>query len=238
MPGLLTFMQNPPPITVSGQNSASAYQLTLQSANLKEIYDVDAAAGGRRCAQLPGFVDVNTDMQISSPQVMVDIDRDRALALGVTPQQMQDALFSAYSARQVSVIYAPANQYAGDPGSGARSTSARPDALSKLYLRSSAGALVPLDSVVRTQRHDGPADHQSLRAIAGGDRSRSTCARVSRWAQAAQQVDDAVRELRMPATISAQLPGHGEGVPELVPEPVGAADRGDPGDLHRAGHSV
>ena len=56
-------------------------------------------------------MDVNTDMQIASPQLMVDIDRDRALALGVTPQQVQDALFSAFGQRQVSVIYAPANQY-------------------------------------------------------------------------------------------------------------------------------
>jgi HAE1 family hydrophobic/amphiphilic exporter-1 len=42
--------------------------------------------------QIPGFVDVNTDMQINAPQVMVDIDRDRAQALGVTPEQIQDAL--------------------------------------------------------------------------------------------------------------------------------------------------
>ena len=68
--------------------------------------------------QLPGFVDVNTDMQIASPQVMVDIDRDRAQALGVTPEQVQDALFSAFGTRQVSVIYAPADQYSGDPGGG------------------------------------------------------------------------------------------------------------------------
>ena len=52
-----------------------------------------------------------SDMQISSPQMMVDIDRDRAQALGITPQQVQDALFSGFSQREVSVIYAPANQY-------------------------------------------------------------------------------------------------------------------------------
>jgi hydrophobic/amphiphilic exporter-1 (mainly G- bacteria), HAE1 family len=81
------------------------YQLTLQSANLKEIY----SWAPRWCsdAQMPGFVDVNSDLQIASPQVMVDIDRDRALALGVTPQQIQDALFSAFGQRQASVIYAP-----------------------------------------------------------------------------------------------------------------------------------
>ena len=61
--------------------------------------------------QIPGFVDVQSDMQIASPQLMVDIDRDRALALGITPQQVQNALFSGFSQREVSVIYAPANQY-------------------------------------------------------------------------------------------------------------------------------
>ena len=60
---------------------------------------------------LPGFVDVNTDLQIASPQVMVNIDRDRALSLGVSPQQIQDALMSSYGNRQVSLIYQPSNEY-------------------------------------------------------------------------------------------------------------------------------
>ncbi|HMC98088.1 MAG TPA: efflux RND transporter permease subunit, partial [Flavobacteriales bacterium] len=110
VPGLFVFMQNPPPITVGGQPGQSLYQLTLRSANLNEIYQWAPQLTNKMRA-LPGFVDVNSDMQIASPQVMVDIDRDRAQTLGITPQQVQDALFSAYSRRQVSVIYAPANQY-------------------------------------------------------------------------------------------------------------------------------
>ena len=61
---------------------------------------------------LPGFVDVNSDLQIASPQVMVDIDRDRALALGVTPQQIAGrAVQRPTATAQVSMIYAPADQY-------------------------------------------------------------------------------------------------------------------------------
>ena len=90
----------------AGRTATSVYQLTLQSPNLHEIYSW-APQLSAAMSKLPGFVDVNTDMQISSPQVMVDIDRDRAQALGVTPQQVQDALFSAYGERQASVIYAP-----------------------------------------------------------------------------------------------------------------------------------
>jgi len=157
VPGLFVFMQNPPPITVSGQNSPAAYQLTLQSVNLKEIYQWAPLLTDKMRA-LPGFVDVNSDMQISSPQVMVDIDRDRAVSLGITPDQVQDALFSAYSARQVSVIYAPANQYVVIL-EVLPQYQRTPEALSKLYLRSANNALIPLESVVRTRRQTGPLLH-------------------------------------------------------------------------------
>ena len=84
-------MRNPPPIQISGQRTTSEYQLTLQSVNLDEIYQWTPVLVDKM-RQLPGFVDVNSDMQIASPQVTLDIDRDRALALGVTPQQIQNAL--------------------------------------------------------------------------------------------------------------------------------------------------
>ena len=83
---------------------------------------------------------------------MVDIDRDRALALGVTPEQIQDALYTAYGSRQVSTIYTPANEYSViievEP-----QYQRDPSALSKLYIRSSNGPLVPLDAVVHDHPH-------------------------------------------------------------------------------------
>jgi HAE1 family hydrophobic/amphiphilic exporter-1 len=204
IPGLFTFIQNPPPITVGGQNSASVYQLTLQSANLNEIY-AWAPRLMAKMQRIPGFVDVNTDMQISSPQVMVDIDRDRALAMGVTPQQVQDALFSAYSQREVSVIYAPANQYTVilelDP-----KYQRTPDSLSKLYLRSSQGSLVPLETMVKTRRQTGPLNINhfgQLPAVTLSFNLRPGYA----LGQAAQQVYDAIGELRMPPTIAASFQG-------------------------------
>src|SRR5260370_13907776 len=111
VPGMMTFLQNPPPITISGQFTTSVYQMTLQSVNLDEIYTWTPKLVDKM-RQLPGFLDVNSDLQIKSPQVMVDIDRDRALALGVTPQQIQDALYTAYGNRQISTIYTPVNEYA------------------------------------------------------------------------------------------------------------------------------
>ena len=204
IPSLLVFMQNPPPIQVGGQNSASAYQLTLQSANLKEIYDW-APQLTEKMRGLPGFVDVNSDMQISSPQVMVDIDRDRAVSLGVTPDQVQNALFSAYSARQISVIYAPANQYVVIL-EVLPEYQRTPEALSKLYLRSSNTALVPLESLVRTHRQTGPLSINHFGQLPAVTISFNLRPGFS-LGQAAQQVDDTVRSMRIPATISSSFQG-------------------------------
>jgi hydrophobic/amphiphilic exporter-1 (mainly G- bacteria), HAE1 family len=204
IPGVFVFMQNPPPVTVSGQFSTSVYQLTLQSPNLEDIYKW-APQLTNKMRQLPGFVDVNSDLQIASPQIMVDIDRDRTLALGVTPQQVQDALYSAFGTRQVSVIYAPADQYQvimevlpQYQGS--------PEALSKLYVRSSSGALVPLDSMVRTRRQVGPlsiSHYGQLPAVTINFNLKPGFS----LGQAAQQVDGAIRDLRMPTSISTNFQG-------------------------------
>ncbi|MDR3698696.1 MAG: efflux RND transporter permease subunit [Candidatus Sulfopaludibacter sp.] len=204
VPGVMTFMQNPPPITVSGQFGAAAYSLVLQSTDLKELYNWAPRLLGE-VRKLPGFVDVNSDQQISAPQVMVDIERDRAQALGVNPQQVQDALYSAYGTRQVSVIYAPADQYSVilevDP-----KYQDTPDSLSKLYVRSSNGSLVPLDALVRMKRQTGPLNINHFGQLPAVNISFNLRPGYS-LGQAANAVDNTVRELRMPATIGSSFQG-------------------------------
>jgi len=204
VPGVMTFMQNPPPITVSGQFGTSAYSLVLQSTDLDELYSwAPKLLGAVR--KLPGFVDVSSDQQISAPQVMVDIERDRAQALGVTPEQVQDALYSAYGTRQVSVIYAPADQYSVilevDP-----KYQNTPDSLSKLYVRSSNGSLVPLDALVRMKRQAGPLNINHFGQLPAVNISFNLQTGYS-LGQAADQVDNSIRDLRMPATISTSFQG-------------------------------
>ena len=98
---------------------------------------------------------MSSDLLIASPQVRVDIDRDRELSLGVTPEQVQNALYSSYGDRQVSNIYAPANQYSVilevQP-----QYQRSPEALQKLYVRSAKGQLVPLDEIATVVRTVGP----------------------------------------------------------------------------------
>jgi HAE1 family hydrophobic/amphiphilic exporter-1 len=204
VPGVFAFLQNPPPITVGGQNTASVFQLTVQSTNLQEIYTW-APRLMAKMQQMPGFVDVNTDMQISSPQVMVDIDRDRAQSLGISPEQVQNAMFSAFGQRQASVIYAPANQYLVilevDP-----KYQRTPDALSKLYLRSTGGSLVPLDAVVTTRRQTGPLNINHFGQLPAVTLSFNLRPGYS-LGQAAQQVDAAIADLRMPPAVTTSFQG-------------------------------
>ena len=168
----------------------------------------------------------------------MDIDRDRALALGVTPEQIQNALYSCVRRPAGFEHLRAGESILRDHGSRSRSISASPDALSKLYVRSSKGSLVPLDEVVDVTRTRRAAERQPFRPASRRRRSHSICSPGFRWARRRRQVNDAVRELRMPATITVKFPGNGEGVPGIVPGSVDPADRRDSGDLHRAGHSV
>src|SRR6185503_4523103 len=154
IPGVRAYPQVPPAIRIGGQLTKALYQLTLTGSDLQELY----AAGNKlelRFRQIPELADVNSDLQITSPQLAVDIQRDRAATLGITPAQIEDALYSAFGTRQVSTIYTPTNQYyviMEVAPEFARDASA----LSLIYLRSKGGKLVSLDTVASVRRTVGP----------------------------------------------------------------------------------
>ncbi len=176
VPGLAVYMQNPPPIRIGGQLTKSQYQYTLQSPDTDELYRY-APKLEEQLRQLPGLQDVTSDLQMKNPEVDIDINRDKAAALGISATQIEDALYTAYGSRQISTIYAPNNayrvimelqpQYQLDP-----------TALSMLYVRASgatqaaapvssgddnsggtsksAPGLVPLATVAKISRSIGP----------------------------------------------------------------------------------
>ena len=154
IPGLRVYPQQPPPIRIGGLQSRALYQFTLFGSDLNQLY---AAARDMetRIRGVNSVVDVNSDLQISSPQARVVIDRDRAATLGLTPQQIEDTLYSAYGSRQVSTIYTPSNQYYVIM-EVAPEFQRDPDDLSSLYLRARNGKLVPVDAVARVERTVGP----------------------------------------------------------------------------------
>jgi len=98
-PGLRVFLQNPPSIRIGGQVTKSQYQFTPVSPQTESLYE-NAQSFAARMAELPGLRNVTTDLQIRNPQANIIVDRDQAAALGVTPQAVEDALYSAYGQRQ------------------------------------------------------------------------------------------------------------------------------------------
>jgi HAE1 family hydrophobic/amphiphilic exporter-1 len=154
IPGLRTYLQNPPLVRIGGFVSRSLYQYTLQGPDIGELYRA-ADAFEKRVHTVPGLTDVNSDLQISSPQITVDIDRDRASALGVNAGQVENALYDAYGARQMSPIYSPTNTYWAILELMPKYL-ADPSHLPLLYVRSSNGKLVSLDAVARMRTEVGP----------------------------------------------------------------------------------
>jgi HAE1 family hydrophobic/amphiphilic exporter-1 len=154
IPGVRVFMQNPPPIRLGGRLTKALYQFTLQSPDTAELYEY-APVLAEKMTELPGFQDVTTDLQLQNPQVNVEIDRDKASTLGLTAEQIELALSSAYGTRRVSTIFAPNNQY--DVILEVEPRYQRdPSVLPLLYLRASTGQLVPLDAVAKLTRSLGP----------------------------------------------------------------------------------
>ncbi len=154
IPGLKVFPQLLPPIRLGGSLTKALYQFTLFGSDLTELYAA-AQKMETKMRAISDLQDVNTDLQISNPQLRVQINRDRAAALGVTPQQIEDGLYSAYGSRQVSTIYTPTNQYYVVMET-APEFQKNTEALSLIYVRSRTGKLVPLDTVATLKREVGP----------------------------------------------------------------------------------
>jgi multidrug efflux pump subunit AcrB len=110
IPGINAYMQNPPSIRVGGQSSKSTYQYTLQDTDQEEL-DSSALKLMNVLSHTRGFADVTTDMDLNSPAVNVDIDRDRAAAQGVSVNAIETALGASFGGEQISTLYASDAEY-------------------------------------------------------------------------------------------------------------------------------
>ncbi|HKB82044.1 MAG TPA: efflux RND transporter permease subunit [Burkholderiales bacterium] len=204
IPGMKVYLQNIPPIRIGGKVTKSEYQYTLQDADTQELYHW-APILETKMRGLPAFIDVNSDLQITNPTVKVQIDRDKASSLGVTAEQVEDALYSAFGTRQVSTIYTPSNEYFVilelEP-----EYQSSPEALSLLYVRSSAGTLVPLSSVARIERGVSPLTVTHQGQLPAVTLSFNLKPGVS-LSQAIEQLDKLVTELRIPPTVIGSFQG-------------------------------
>jgi HAE1 family hydrophobic/amphiphilic exporter-1 len=204
IPGLKVFLQNLPSIRLGGVISKSQFQLALQSADLDELY-AWAPRIEERMRALPGFQDVTTDLQIKNTQIDIDIDRDKAAALGVTPEQIENALFNAFGSRQVSTIYTPSNEYwvvlEVEPQYQRDAST-----LDLLYIRSSQGTLVPLGSVASIGTSIGPLSINHLGQLPAVNISFNLEPGVA-LGEGVRRVNEALAELRAPATLTTSFQG-------------------------------
>jgi HAE1 family hydrophobic/amphiphilic exporter-1 len=202
--GMKVFLQNIPAIRIGGQLTKSPYQYVVQSASTEELYRwvpiIEA-----KLKVLPELVDLSSDLQITRPQVTVDIDRDKAATLGVSPQQIEAALASSFGAQQVSTIYTATNQYwvilELDPR-----YQRDPSALQMLYVRSSTGALVPLNSLAKLTYGVGPLTVTHLGQLPSVTFSFDLRPGLS-LSEAIAAVRKAAAELQVPITINTSFQG-------------------------------
>jgi multidrug efflux pump len=218
VPGATLFMQSAQDLTIGGRQSQAQYQYTLQGEDLKEL-----SAWAPRLMQKLRTVrelrDVNTDQQDRGLEANVIIDRDTASRLGVSPQDIDNALYDAFGQRQVSTIYRQLNQYHVVMEVDPRYQQS-PEALQSVYVRSANGQVVPLSAIA----HFGPANT----ALAVNHQGQFPATTISfnlapnvSLGQATQAIDAAKNEIGFPATIHASFQGTAAAFQEsLSNEPV------------------
>ena len=142
--GAKFFMQSGQDISIGGRLSRTLYQYTLTDTDIEELNHwapiIEAAM-----QKMPELQDVASDQQIAAPHISIDIDRDAASRLGISPSLIDETLYDAFGQRQVATMYATTNQYKvilevkpefqNDP-----------TALSKIYVVGPGGTQVPLSA--------------------------------------------------------------------------------------------
>src|SRR5260370_14699337 len=152
--GLNVFLNPAQNLQICARPSKSLYQYTLQAGNLEELYRF-APLVDTEIRKLAVLQDISSDLQIRSPQAILNVDRRKAAALGLTSEQIRTTLYDSFGSRQIATIYTASNDYAVileiDPSFQQRS-----DDLSKVFVRSSAGQLIPLGTVATFTQGAGP----------------------------------------------------------------------------------
>ena len=187
-----------------GRPSKALYQYIVTGPDLKELFEL-APTLLEKLRKIPILRDVDIDLQLRNPQRTIKIDRDRAGILGVTADQIRNALYNAFGTRQISTIYTPSNDYQviiqakGDFQSD-------PNALSRVYVTSTSGQNVPLSAVATIVPTVGPltVNRQSqLPAVAFSFNLGEGIA----LGQAIAAIRAAERDINMPATVSTVFTG-------------------------------
>src|SRR5499427_7812744 len=217
VPGMAVYFQNVQNINITGRISKSEYQYTLQSSDTQLLYDI-APKLRDKIAEIDGLRDVTTDLYIKSPQMTVEIDREKAAVYGVTIDQVRQELFNAFGARQVATIYTPTNDYQVILESQPQ-FQADPSQLQNIFVKTNvaggagasgngipSGTSIPLSTVTRVVSAVGPmqVNHQ-------GNQPAVTIsfnlAPGYSLGQAVDAIKEIERESHLPITVSTGFQG-------------------------------
>ncbi|HZS84756.1 MAG TPA: efflux RND transporter permease subunit [Stellaceae bacterium] len=207
VPGMKVFFQPIQNIRVGGRLAKSLYQYTLQDGDLAELYHY-APILDKKLAELPGFQDVTSDLQIGNLKAVIDVDTDKASQFGITAEAIRNTLFSAFGERQVSTIYTSSNDYEvileADP-----QFQRDPAALSRIYVRPTTGSNappIPLDAFATVRRSVGPLTVNHQGQLPSVTISFNLAPGVS-LGDAVQRIQQLERTMNLPVTISTGFQG-------------------------------
>ena len=202
--GINVFLNPVQNLNIGARPSKSLYQYTLQAGNLDELFRfaplVDAAI-----RKLPGLQDISSDLQIKSPQAILNIDQQKASSIGLTSEQIRTTLYDSFGSRQVATIYTASNDYAVilelDP-----KYQENAESLSKTFVRSTSGQLVPLGTVATVTRAAGPLTINHQGQLPAVTISFNLAPGVS-LGEAINRIQEMERQLVFPPTITAGFAG-------------------------------
>jgi multidrug efflux pump len=204
VPGATLFLQSAQDLTIGGRGGNAQYQYTLQGESVDEL-NTWSPQLLQKLRSLKELQDVNTDQQDRGLQARLVIDRDTASRLGVSPQDLDNALYDAFGQRQVSTMYRPLNQYhvVMEVAPQFQQTT---DALQNIYLRSSSGNPIPLAAFT----HFVPSNTALAVNHQGQVPSATMSFNLSRGVslgEATLAIENAERSIGFPPTISASFQG-------------------------------
>ena len=202
--GATLIMQPVQDLRIGGRPSSSQFQYTLRSDTLEDL-DVWGPKLMRSLRGIPQVADVRSDQQNRGLQARLTIDRDAAARFGVTPRQIDDALYDAFGQRQVSVMYRPLGQYRVVMGMEP-SFLQGPDALATLHVPGRDGTQVPLEAVCTHTSTNTALMVNHTAQFPSATISFNLAPGVS-LGEAVTAVDRTVDDLGMPASVRGSFSG-------------------------------
>jgi len=236
IPGFNVYPNVPPPIRIGGggYNSRSNYDFTLQGPDTDQLYE-QAALLEKEVRKVPEVQDVNTDLEYKSPRINVQIDRERAALYGLSPNDIENALYDAYGPSYASIIYSPKSQYRVVLEVD-KKYQAFSDYLSRIYFKTNTGALVPLDSLARIQEDVGPQSISHAGQLPAVTVSFNLKPGIS-LGSVTDKLQDLAKQT-LPANISARFSGNAAAFQDSLSNPEHAVPGGRAGGLYRPGSAV